>query len=104
MPVDIIVLRGAGDKRGPDIVEPLISEPVVAVERGRNELDLHSVLQQPIQMTTVFRTGVELGQLVEVVDAMQGEVWRGKITGISHRISGGAVQTTLDILRPAEFF
>jgi hypothetical protein len=102
--VDIIVLRGAGDKRGPDIIEPLIAEPIVAVERGRNELDTHSVLQQPIQMTTTFRTGVELGQLVEVIDALQGEVWRGKITGISHRISGGEVQTTLDILRPAKFF
>lgn len=104
MTVDIIVLRGAGDKRGPDIVDPLVSEPVVAVERGRNELDTHSVLQQPIQMTTVFRLGVELGQIAEVVDALQGAVWRGKITGISHRISGSEVQTTLDILRPAKFF
>lgn len=103
MAVDIIVLRGAGDKRGDDIVDPLLSQPVAAVERGRNELDARAQPMQPIQLKIVFRTGLALGQLVEVVDAMQGAVWRGKVAGISHRVEGGDLHTVLDILRPGVF-
>ena len=40
MSLDIFVMRGAGDRRGEDIVDPLIGSSIpVAIQRGRNELD-----------------------------------------------------------------
>jgi hypothetical protein len=101
---DIFVQRGAGDLRGLDIVDPLILELGVGLARGRTELDSHSVLQQTVRIGVMFRTGIRLGQLAEVHDSLQGVSWKGKITGISHKIENGKVTTMLDVLRPAVFF
>jgi hypothetical protein len=96
--------------RGPDIVDPLISNELVARERGRKELDDNSGLQE-IQLQTVFRSqdpistkGVRLGQTVLVHDELQGGAWRGKISGIRHSNQGGQVITDLTIQRPASGF
>ncbi len=93
----IIAVRDAGDLQGEDIVDALLSTVTVQLERGRAELDAHSTIPQSVSLGVVFRTGLELGQLAEVHDAMQGKSYRGKITGISHRIDNGAVTTLLDI-------
>lgn len=98
----VIVVRGAGDKRGEDIVDPLLCTVEVQLARGKTELDLHAAMPQTVNLTTVFRAGVEDGQLVEVHDAMQGMSYRSKIAGVSHRIDGGKVNTVLDLLRPTE--
>ncbi len=98
--IDIFVQRYTGDKRGEDIVDPLLGDLAVALARGRTELDKSALPQQPVQLAVKFRAGLRLGQLAEAHDAMQGVSWRGKITGISHRISNGQVYTVLDTVRP----
>ncbi len=98
--IDIFVQRYVGDKRGEDIIDPLLSDLAVALARGRTELDKTALPQQPVQLAVRFRTGIRLGQLAEAHDAMQGVSWRGKIAGISHKISNGQVYTTLDVTRP----
>ena len=95
----IIVVRNAGDLQGEDIVDALLSTVPVQLARGQAELDAHSSTPQSVSLDVVFRTGLELGQLAEVHDAMQGTSYRGKITGISHRINNGAVTTLLDLER-----
>lgn len=102
--IDIFVQRYGGDARGPDIVDPLITDIDVALSRGRAELGKQALLQQTVSQEIKFRTGVRLGQLVETHDAMQGVSWRGKITSISHKIDSGKVTTSLDIIRPVETF
>lgn len=96
----IFVTRYAGDKRGEDIVDPLLNTVEAQLARGTAELDAHSTTPQTVNLVTVYRPGVELGQLAEVHDAMQGVSYRGKITGISHRISSGTVTSLIDIVRP----
>ena len=96
----IFVTRGAGDKRGEDIVDPLLSTVEAQLARGTMELDANSTTPQTVNTTIVYRSGVGLGQLVEVHDAIQGQSYRGKITGVSHRIGSGAVVSMLDIVRP----
>jgi hypothetical protein len=99
---DIIVLRAPGDKQGGQVIDPLLTQLEAALERGRNELDEHATLQQQVQLKVVFRPGLRLGQLCEVIDSLQGATWYGKIIGISHQISPAParVETVLDILRP----
>ena len=80
----IIVQRGDGSFRGPPIENELITEDYVAVERGRNELDQYTSYPQNVDLTTLYRTGVRNGQVVRVLDSLQGIEWFGKIIGIRH--------------------
>lgn len=100
--VDIIVKRGEGDKPGHDIFEPLLATIPVAIERGRSEIDSESDIQSVV-MECVYRSNVEKGQLIEVLDILQGKTWRGKLVGIQHTLDGSKVITELTVHRPTEF-
>lgn len=103
MTVDVFVIRGAGDKRGEDIVDPLIGSIPVAIVRGRNELDERASAMQQVEAETVYRTGVRLGQTARFSDMQTGEVWTGKVVGISHAVDGTEITTSLQIKRPTGF-
>lgn len=100
--IDIFVIRDPGDKRGPDVIDPLISTIAVALERGRIEIDKASDLQ-PMSVRALYISGIMLGDIVEIHDAYQGRSWKGKVTGIRHSLQGNVVFTELDVLRPNEF-
>ncbi len=99
MSIDIIVIRGVGDRQGDDIEDRLISSVDVALARGRNEFDENSGLQS-ISLSCVLRPSLVTGMLVEVHDALQGEVWRGKITSVRHIVSGSEAITDIEVVRP----
>lgn len=99
MSVDIFVQRGSGNKPGDDIVDTLVSEVAVAVQRGRNELDERAQRMQVVALDVLYRTGVRLGKLAQCNDAVRG-VWTGKVAGISHRVRGVELTTTLQLKRP----
>jgi hypothetical protein len=56
---------------------------------------------QPVELTIAYRSGLRLGQLVEIHDSLLGESFRGKITGIAHSVENNEVTTWLNIERPA---
>lgn len=97
--IDIIVVRGAGDIDGGEVVDPLLTSLEPALDRGRQEIE-KSASAVRVSLRSVFRQGVRKGQLVEVADSLQGSVWRGVIMGVSHAIEGAYVYSTLDIERP----
>ena len=96
----MIVQRGSGDKQGVDIIDPLINSVPVGLSRGQAEIDENGENLQQVTMTTVFRSGVLLGQLTEVHDSLQGVSWVGKIIGINHVARNGTLLTTLTLRRP----
>jgi len=96
--INLIVQRGLGDKQGPDITDPLLSSIPVALARGTQEIDSSTSVDN-IVLTTTYRSGVELGQLAEVHDALQGKTWRGKIVGVTHAVRGPTIFTDLDVER-----
>lgn len=100
----IVVFRGAGDRKGQDIIEALLSSTSAKLERGRVEMDENAKPAQSVTLEIVYRTGVRLGQLVEVHDSAQGKSWRGKISAITHRITQTSHITELTVLRPLEDF
>lgn len=100
----VVVFRGAGDRKGQDIVEPLLSSVTAKLERGRVEMDEHAKPAQSVSMDIVYRPGVRLGQLFEVHDAAQGKSWRGKVVGITHKLTRTSHVTELSISRPMEDF
>lgn len=103
MSVSLIVRRGAGTHPGPDITDPLITTIQVALARGRNELDERASGLQEVQVSIPYRPGIRIGQVAEVVETLFGDVWYGKISGISHAFGEGPDLTTLTIKRPTEF-
>jgi len=98
MTVDIIVQRGTGDHPGEDIIDPLISEISVALSRGQVEID-KVAKGIPVTLSVRFRSGIRTGQLIEVVDSLQGAAWRGKITGVEHGVEGPVLLSTLQVVR-----
>lgn len=99
MSVDIVVIRIPGDLKGPDIVDPILSNTTVALLRGTAEIQDNEPIDT-VQLSTNYRTGVRKGQIAEVIDELQGEVWRGKIIGITHNTVLADVWTDLDIEKP----
>lgn len=97
--VDIVVARLPGDKKGPDIIDPILSNNTVALLRGTAEIQDNEPLDI-ITLSTNYRTDVKKGQIVEILDELQGEVWHGKIVGITHSSALADVWTDLDIERP----
>jgi len=75
----------------------------VAIVRGRNELDERASGMQHVEVETVYRTGVRLGQVARFADMQTGEVWTGKIVGITHRVSGVEISSVLAVKRPTGF-
>jgi len=108
MTIDLFVQRGAGDRPGEDIVDPLISAIPVAIQRGRNELDEQASAPQSVNAETVYRAGVRRGQLARFYDIQNGIQSTAKVTGITHQVKkvGESVQltTSLRVKRPTGFY
>ena len=103
MAVDLIVVRAPGDRPGPDIVEGILANASIALIRGTTEInDSEPTIR--VSLSTKYRDGVRKGQMVEVLDELQGKVWRGKITGITHTVQGADIWTDLDIDRPSRYY
>lgn len=100
----VVIIRGAGDVSGDEIVEALLYDTAARIERGRVEMDEHATVNQNVTLTILYRPGLRLGQLVEVGDSVQGAAWRGKIVGINHKYEQSSLVTTIDVKRPQEFF
>lgn len=100
MSVDIFVERSPADSQGEDIIEPLLGAQPEAINRGRNELDTRASLKQPVVASIVFRTGLAVGQLIEVHNELEAEVFRGKLVRLSHRLTPQAALTSTTIERP----
>lgn len=97
--IDLIVVRGAGDQYGADIENPMITTTPVALQKGRNVID-ESSGQQTVILVCNYRVGIRRGQTVTIMDALQGQTWVGKVSGIAHRTYGTALLTELTVERP----
>ena len=104
MGVTVEVYRGAGDRTGAEISEPLLgSSTAAALSRGRAELDAsaHPRLTTTLELVAP-RLDLRLGELIAVSDPAQGREWRGKIVGIKHTTAPGSPPTVLNVERPAD--
>lgn len=96
--IDIFVMRGAGDRRGDDITSPLLCSLAAALQRGQVEIDV-STPSRSVQLSAKHRVGFKTGQLVRVIDSMQGVAWQGKITAIDNGVQGAKLMSHLTIHR-----
>lgn len=85
-------------KDGTPIIDQNLLDDNMAVLRGAAELNL----EEPTYKVTIqipFRAGLECGQIVEVMDDLRAETWRGMIESITHHIQVASAYTDLIISR-----
>lgn len=102
MAVDIIVVRDPGDRRGPDIADPLINNIPLAIQRGTGEIDAVADAQ-PVTVQCIPIPGLDIGMTVQVMDGLQASVWRGKVTGLEYTVQGNKAMVDITILKPGVF-
>lgn len=88
--VNITVRRGAGDKTGNPIIEPLLTTEAAAVARGRAELDRRGQPKTIVTLTAPIDAAIRCGQIIEAHEG--GRSWKGKVVHVTFRASGPADQ------------
>lgn len=83
--IQVLVTRYAGDRRGPDISDALITSEAVAIERGRNEIDAANPDRLRIEVATPYLDWWAPGGMTRVIDAGGG--LSGKITAWGMTVS-----------------
>lgn len=82
MSVDITGIRFKGDRRGDDIIDPLLSTESAALARLFTELNRRSVTHKEVQLETRYLTGLEMGDMMATTESTTGRVIKGRVTGI----------------------
>ncbi len=91
--------RGAGDRQGQPIIEPLLADNAL-IHRGRAEMDANAHELNQVQLSIVFRPGVRLGHLIEAIDPSSATPYRGKITGMQITVRGAEIEHRIDVEVP----
>lgn len=96
--ISITVIRGAGDRPGQTITEPLIAGSEAAARaRANAELDAAGSQRERVTLEIAPQAGLAPGQVVEVREIGR-DPWRGMITAIRMEIaaapSGGQMTLT----------
>lgn len=96
----ITVARKTQNNSAPAVTEKLLSTQQSMTERGKKELysdgedvNIHS-LSMPLESLILT------GDIVEVQDTDQGEVWRAKNTATSISITDSGIEQTTTVERP----
>jgi len=96
----ITIARKTQNNPAPAVTEKLLSTQQAMIERGKTELysngedvNIHN-LSMPLQSL------IKTGEIVEVQDTDQGEVWRAKNTATSISISANGINQTTSLERP----
>ena len=82
-------------------MDPLLTTVPAAMARGTYEINSRTSVDV-IQLRASYRSGVEVGDLIEVHDALQGKTWRGRVTDLAHNIQRTQLWTQLTVERIPE--
>jgi hypothetical protein len=103
MTVCIEVKRGAGDRDGGEIMEPLLGDSLpAALARGRAALDQTACAFDRVSLSLDYAPGLYVGHRVQVADPDMGETWQGMIVGVAHAFDGQSSETQLEVERARE--
>lgn len=81
----VIVSRTPGDKPGPDIVDSILSSDLAQRERGRAEINLHSVDRILESGTLIGTSFIRPGSLVQITSSR--EVFKSKVTTFAFTVT-----------------
>ena len=97
--ITITVTRGAGDRPGQPITDPLIAGSEAAARaRANSELDASGSQRERVTLEIAPQAGLAPGQLVEVREIGR-DPWRGMITAIRMEIAAAPSEGKMTLTR-----
>lgn len=83
--LEVAMQRGAAEYPVQRVVAPLLANHYLLSLRAKAELDQGDALQR-VELTILYRPGLEPGQLVAVQDGGYGRTFRGVVREVSHEL------------------
>ena len=96
----ITAIRGAGLRRGPDVVEDLNNRPDLMVKRAAQEIE-NTQDYRTVQVRATYRAGLRQGMLIGVYLGI-GVLTIGRIVSIAHESGQTETFSNLGVLVPAQ--
>lgn len=94
---NLIVYRGDGDLQGEDIVDEFLMGDISKLARGRNELDSNELFKS-VDISILYRDGLEAGQLIRIDDNENNTRMFGKIRSINHNVDPLKTVTNINVM------
>ena len=97
--MSVEVFRGAGDKQGDPVIQPLLNEASLVV-LGKHLMDANAQPFSKITADISYRGGLKLGDLVSIPNPSTSAQMKAKIVGLSLTFSNGSAHQSLILERP----
>jgi hypothetical protein len=95
--IDIICVRGAGDKEGPEIQDPLIASEFIAKQRGKAFIDANWYKVRSRKIQTPYKDDIYVNSEATITEGNLGITGVHLITSIQIDISTKGITTVLEV-------
>lgn len=92
----IIVKRGAGNKEGSPIVEPLAATILALKARGKREIDDQGADKLEVTASVPYIPDLEIGDLISITDYEDSLTYTGRVTRLDHAF--GLPESTTNVI------
>jgi hypothetical protein len=100
--IDIICIRGIGDKQGQEIEDPLITSEPIAVKRGTDYINRNWYKQRMRTLLSPYKSNMEVGNIAAVNVGELGISGNHIITGVRILLSTKGIQCNLAVEQYSE--
>jgi len=94
--IEVICIRGAGDKEAPPISDPLITTIPIAVQRGKHFIDANWYKIHKRKISVPYKNGCNIASVIELVEGTLGIDAAHRIVGHSVKIDMSGVWSTIE--------
>lgn len=95
--IEVICVRGAGDKEAPPINDPLITTIPIAVQRGKHFIDDNWYKIHKRRILVPYKSGCNIASVVEIVEGNLGIDAAHRVVSHTVKIDRSGVWSTLDV-------
>lgn len=97
--IEVICIRGSGDKEAPPINDPLITTVPIAVQRGTHFINDNWYKSHKRTILVPYKNNLNVTNVIEVVEGNLGIDDKHRIVGHKIKITREGMWSTLDIER-----
>jgi predicted ATP-dependent Lon-type protease len=95
--IEIICIRGSGDKEAPSINDPLITTIPIAVQRGKHFIDENWYKVHKKSILVPYKDDCYIANIVEVVEGNLGIDAKHQIVEHNIKITAGGIWSTISV-------
>ena len=95
--IEVICIRGAGDKEAPSIDDPLITTIPIAVQRGKHYIDDNWYKIHRRSILTPYKNNCDVTNIVEIVEGNLGIDSKHRIVRNQIKITREGMWSTINV-------